>query len=572
MARASQLLASSVAEALLELLHLRGVDVFIAAGTGTDFPPIVEAFAKRLQLELPVPKPVVGVHEINAVAMAHGYAMVSEKPAFVMLHTIVGSANGVMGVINAKRGRVAMFVASGRSSITERGLRTSRTHVVHWAQEAFDQQAMFREFVDWAYELKRPEQLPVVVDRGLAMATKTPNGPVHLMLPLEVLDAPLNGMSVDETPVGAPRPSIPLRADLEAVVHLLANARQPLIIVSTMGRKRAAVSALVDFAESLALPVVEFARSHVNFPQDHPLHQGFDHADVLATADVIFVIEADVPWIPEVGEPDETATVIVLDEDPLYRDYPYRGFHSDFALTGDAETTLAAMSAQVEALPVDAAQLSERAQTVANSRAARRTANVAALAEVQQMKPIDPRWVSYCIAERLGETDIVVSEFVFDSEFACFTQPGTFFDHAHSGGLGWSSGAALGAKLANPDATVVCCCGDGTYTFGVPVATHHMSAMQSLPVLFVVFNNAAWDRTRRATRGYAPDGYTANKTDIVLCELEPTPAYEMVCQAAGGYGERVEDPQVLPAALDRALTAVREEGRQALLNVISSKA
>ncbi len=547
----------TVAERLLDLLLEAGIEYFIAAGTGTDFPPIIEAYAKREQLGLPVPAPVTGVHEITAVAMAHGYAMVKEKPVFVMLHTIVGSANGVMGVINARRGRVPMFVASGKTAVTESGLRTSRMIVVHWAQEAFDQQAMFREFVNWAYELKRPEQLPVVIERAMAMAEASPPGPVHVMLPLEVLDSPADDKVMIRSSTGAP--AIPAAKELRQAIEWLAGAERPIVITSTLGRYKDAVGELVRFAERLQLPVVEFARSYVNFPQSHRLHAGYDPTEYIGQADVILVIESDVPWIPQLGSPAESARVIVLDEDPLHRDQPYRGFLGDLMLTGHPEATLAVMTSMTHDVePVARWQLpGPEPRTDLD--------NLAALS------PIDPAWVSHCVAQELGETDILISEFVFESNQACFDRPGSFFDHAHSGGLGWSLGAALGAKLAAPEATVVCCCGDGTYTFGVPVATHHMSAMQDLPVLFIVFNNAAWDRTRRAVRGFAPDGYTANRTDIPLTELSPTPAYEMVCQAAGGYGERVDDPAELPAAVARAFKVVREEGRQALLNVITSK-
>jgi len=86
----------STAEAYLELLAARGIDYFFANG-GTDFGPIVEAYAKRLAGELPVPKPVTVPHEITAVAMAHGYTMVTGRPQVVMVHTIAGTANAVGG-------------------------------------------------------------------------------------------------------------------------------------------------------------------------------------------------------------------------------------------------------------------------------------------------------------------------------------------------------------------------------------------------------------------------------------------------------------------------------------------
>jgi hypothetical protein len=92
----------SAAEAYLELLAARGIDSFFANG-GTDFGPIVEAYAKRLASELPVPKPVTVLHEITALAMAHGYTMVTGRPQVVMVHTIAGAANAIGGLINASR-------------------------------------------------------------------------------------------------------------------------------------------------------------------------------------------------------------------------------------------------------------------------------------------------------------------------------------------------------------------------------------------------------------------------------------------------------------------------------------
>jgi acetolactate synthase-1/2/3 large subunit len=90
-----------------------------------------------------------------------------------------------------------------------------------------------------------------------------------------------------------------------------------------------------------------------------------------------------------------------------------------------------------------------------------------------------------------------------------------------------------------------------------------------LPVLYVVINNAMWGAVRRATLGMYPHGEAARSNAPPFIDLDDLPAFEKVCEAAGGYGERVEDPGELPAALQRALHAVNVEKRQALLNVIS---
>jgi acetolactate synthase I/II/III large subunit len=133
--------------------------------------------------------------------------------------------------------------------------------------------------------------------------------------------------------------------------------------------------------------------------------------------------------------------------------------------------------------------------------------------------------------------------------------------------LGWG-GAALGAKLAAPDRLVICVLGDGSHMFGNPVAVHHASALHKLPVLFVVMNNSMWGAVRRATLGMYPEGEAARSNKPPLIDLDELPAFEQVCTSAGGYGERVEDPAALPAALERAVRAVTVEKRQALLNVI----
>ena len=565
--------SETVAEALLELLVLRGVEYFIAGGTGTDFPYIVEAYAKREAQGKPVPKPIIGVHEICAVAMAHGYSMVAGKALFTMLHTIVGTANGICGVINAARARAPLFLAAGRTAMTERGDPSSRFHVVQWAQEAFDQAGMLREFTNWTYELHNADQLEVAIDRGFAMAQRAPAGPIYLTLPVELGGESIKDLQVNEEPSQKkPTPYVPAFPELQKAIDALLAAENPVVITQALGRNPKAVPELVKFAEFLSIPVIEFFHTHMNFPQNHPLHMGYDSVEYVRNSDVIVVIECDAPWIPSKVNPRDDATVIVLDEDTLYSRYPYRGFPNEISLTGDAGETLKVINGELANAQLSTLSLSARLDKYAKLHQQQREAWLRQAVASSKTTPMDPMWISKCVVDQIDPVeDIVITEFILDPTQTSFTEPGSYFDHSHAGGLGWSCGAALGAKLAAPEKTVICCIGDGTYTFGVPVATHHMSAMHELPVLFVIFNNAAWDRTRRASRAVSPQGFVANAADVPLCELDPAPAYEMVCQAAGGYGERVDDPEELPAALQRALQVVKEEGRQALLNVICSK-
>ena len=117
-----------------------------------------------------VPRPILATHENLAVAMAHGYGMVSRRIPAVMVHVSVGTANMICAAMNAARENVAILLTAGRSPLTETGLLGSRDGYIHWAQEMYDQAGMIREIVKWDYELRNGEQLATVVDRALAIA------------------------------------------------------------------------------------------------------------------------------------------------------------------------------------------------------------------------------------------------------------------------------------------------------------------------------------------------------------------------------------------------------------------
>ena len=155
-----------------------------------------------------------------------------------------------------------------------------------------------------------------------------------------------------------------------------------------------------------------------------------------------------------------------------------------------------------------------------------------------------------------------------DSSQFQFDIPGDSYSHSPAGGLGWALGAALGAKLASPERTVVCAVGDGSYTFGVPTAAHITSHMQNLPVLFIVWNNGIWNAVKNSAKNLNPDGVAAKTDTWAFTALDQQFRYEQICEASGGYGERVDDPAEVPAAIERALHAVKVEKRQALLNII----
>src|SRR2546425_13092064 len=105
--RPKQRSAGNVAAAYLALLADRGVD-YLFGNAGTDFAPLIEAYAQAAQTDVAVPRPIPATHENLAVAMAHGYGMVSRRIPAVMGHVSVGTANMGCAAVNPARAHVGI--------------------------------------------------------------------------------------------------------------------------------------------------------------------------------------------------------------------------------------------------------------------------------------------------------------------------------------------------------------------------------------------------------------------------------------------------------------------------------
>jgi acetolactate synthase-1/2/3 large subunit len=566
----TRLAIESTAEALLCLLKARGVEYFFA-NAGTDFPPIIEADTK-LQAEGKgnFPIPMVVPHEFVAVSMAHGHAMISGRPQAVMVHTTVGTANGLGAIMNAARSNIPVLYMAGRSPINEIGPRGARNRMIQWSQESFDQGSMVREYVKWDYELRGFSQLQTVVDRALTISKAQPPGPVYLSLPREVLSEQHTEFTIARSAADLPNvDSAPSAEALRTAAGMLAKARNPLIITRAAGRVGEAVGALVKLAELIGAPVIEHHPTTLNFPQDHPLHMGFEPAPYVPTADVILVVETDVPWYVQTGAPAASAKIIQIGLDPLHSRLPIRSYPMDVALVGEASVSVAALTAAIGELKSDKGAVAGRREKWAIEHKRLRAEWTARGQRVAGEAPMDMAWVSRCLAEFLDDDTIVVNDYDLDPMQCCFRQPKSYFGPPPPAALGWGLGAAMGAKLAAPEKTVIATLGDGSYMFGAPTSAHFTARAHDIPFLTIVFNNQAWGAVRRATETVLPGGWAARANqDMPLSSLAPSPDFELVAQSCGAFAKRVENPAELRESIAQALDVVRKERRQALLNVI----
>jgi acetolactate synthase I/II/III large subunit len=566
---------SSGAEAFLAQMKALGSVRYMFANTGTDHGPLIEAMAKTAKEDPRDIQPVVVPHEIAAVSMAHGYYNVTQKPQMVLVHTLPGTANALGGIINAASCNVPLFLVAGRTPITEGELRAGKSQNIHWRQESRDQGNIVREFVKWDYEVRTNQNLAAVVSRAYKISMSEPRGPVYLTLPREWLFE-----AMESTQVLSPEslsPASKMQADqasLEIAAEWLIAADSPLIVTKYLGRNPEAVQYLVDLAELLAIPVVQ-QLSYVNFPTDHPLNLGTQTSKYVRGADVLFFVDTDVPWEP----PNRNilrdgVKIIHLERDPMFTGIPGWGFPADLPVTGCSEVSLPVLTsiikAKLAAGAVAKSKLEERRKKTAAEHDVMIGEIEASIEAAKNHKPINPVWLSKCIGDVMDDKTIIVNETVTSrlAEVIHLNRPGSQFSTPLAGHLGWGLGAAIGMKLGAPDATVIAAEGDGSYMFCAPTACHFTAQKYRIPFLTVIYNNQVWNASLNAARGLYPDGVAARTRNFPGTDLSPSPNFELTAQACGAYAARVEEPSEVPDALAKALKVVKEERRQALLNVI----
>jgi acetolactate synthase-1/2/3 large subunit len=288
---------------------------------------------------------------------------------------------------------------------------------------------------------------------------------------------------------------------------------------------------------------------------------------VFERADVVVFLECDVPWIQVREAPRADCFVAQVGVDPLFGGYPMRTHRSDLNVSATPTVFLKRLIAALDerAGGIDPARTARIRAVASGSRAAaeerRRQDALRAEDEISNVT------VSAALGDLLDDDDIVFNEYVAVPDFLRRTQPGTYFYLPASGGLGWGLPAALGAKHAAPERTVVATLGDGAYLFGNPAACHHASAKHDLPVLTVVANNSKWSAVDVATRLVYPDGTATAIAENRFSDLSPAPDFAAYCIASGGHGTTVRIRSELKGALEEALHVVRDQGRQALVDV-----
>ncbi|KAF3004745.1 hypothetical protein E8E13_000035 [Curvularia kusanoi] len=476
-------------------------------------------------------------------------------------------------------GRAPVLIFAGLSPYTIEGeLLGSRTEFIHWIQDVPDQKSIVSQYCRYVGEIKTGKNVKQMVRRALQLASSHPQGPSYLMGAREVMEETIEPYTVNSefwkpiSPAALPQDAV------NEIAEALIGASEPLVIVGFTGRDHTAVEPLVSLADTVpGLRVLDTGCSDMCFPADHPgwlgMKYGVDSA--IENADVLLILDCDVPWINKLCKPKSSARIFHLDVDPLKESMLVFYIDAEQRYRVNAKVALRQITAHLRGPLTEkltSINLDHRAEYLRKSYRQR----ISALDE--RAKPSDTGklttdFICSTLRQKLPSDTIFAVEAITNTIAVAdqirATLPGQWI-HCGGGGLGWSGGGALGIKLAADAADalvpgkrrryVVQIVGDGSYMFSVPSSVSWISARYEIPVLTIVLNNLGWNAPRRSMLLVHPDGPASKATREELnISFAPSPDYAGIAKAASNgeiFGARVDSCSDFHAALGLAVESL----------------
>lgn len=533
------------------------------------------------------PRMMLCQHEETAVQIAHGYAKASGKPMVAIVHNLVGLLHSNMAVYYAYIDRAPIFIVGATGPMDE----SKRRPRIDWTHTANVQGQAVRDYTKWDYQPTVVDGVPESFARAYGVMMTQPQGPIYMCY-----DAWLQEKQLDhEVPLpppfamAVPTQLAPDPAALQKAVELLVRAQRPVILAEFSGRDHAAFHSLVEFAETLAIPVFD-VNSRLNFPSNHPLNMSmvkdvFRDADLILCLDVRDwekptvelnsttrelnnIVPADAKWI-DIGFGDIELSSWAMDYQRL--------LHADLRILGDTTLAIPALNelarARVQADPDLAALVRQRLDDTAQKHKAARARWAAQARENWDQSPLSlPRLASE-VWDVIKDEDWVLTANTLED----WTRKLWNFDkpYRHPGkslGTATQIGISLGVALAHRDAgrLVVDIQPDGDLMFDAGALW--VAAKHRIPMLIVMYNNRAyyndWEHQIRMAKHRGTD---LGKAHIGMDMDDPAPDFATMARSMGWYAEGpIERGEDVGPALKRAIERVKA-GQPALIDTITQK-
>lgn len=467
-------------------------------------------------------------HEEAAVLAAEGWALATAEPGVAAVTAGPGLANALPGIIEAQAAGAPVVVIAGRTGIAQRG---------RGAVQDLDQLALVAATTKWRAECLLPARAPTAIREALHHACVGAPGVAYLEIPLDVLSADA-AADAPEHPTGHPQPpvrAVPPEELLAQAIELLSSAERPVVLAGSGAFFSRAAGALRSFAERTGIPVVTTSAARGLLDDEHPrCLGGLVHGGIaLASADACLVLGSRFNANLLYGGPPlfpAEQRIVQVDVRPEHLGGPRR---PDLALAGDVAATLEALTARWTRPASVLDPWCEHARRgVAASRA---SWNREAEGPAEGLHPGRVARDLASFAEARGPHTFVSDggdSVVWGIAMSRAHRPGTnLMIGSAMGTLGVGLPFALAARAARPSEPVYLFTGDGA--LGMTAMELETAARHRLGVLVVVANNGPW--------------------------REPSPIrHDELARAVGGHGERVETPEQLAPALERAARAARD--------------
>jgi benzoylformate decarboxylase len=532
------------------------VEQFLADGITHMFgnPGTVEQGLLDALWDYPEMKYILTLQESVAVMMADGYARATQKPALVQLHSTPGVGNGIGALYQAMRGHAPLVVIGGDAGIKYQALD---------AQMAGDLVAFARPVTKWSTMVLEPSSLLRVLRRAIKIAATPPMGPVYVCIPQDILDAP-----VVETvrPTSIPSTRVAPSADMiHEAAGLLAAAERPIIVIGDGVAYSGAQAELTRVAEQVGAEVWEADAGEVNISYSHPLYQGmtghmFGSASlpVMQKGDVIlicgtYVLPEVFPELGDIFAPGAQVIHIDLNAYEIAKNHPV-----DLGVVADPKLSLEMLSEALESVMSSAQRdtAHQRMATLAGAQEARRADGLQADQAARDQVPLKMSRFAAELVAQLPQADVIIFDEALTSSpdlvrYWPPQQTGHYF-LTRGGSLGVGIPGAIGAKLANPDKTVIGFTGDGGAMYTIQAlwsaARHNVNAK------FVVCNNASYRLLQLNIEQYWRERDIPKHDFPLSFDLSHPPLhFAEMARSMGVPGVRVEKPWEISPAIEQAL-------------------
>ena len=528
-------------------------------------------------------------HEEISVAVAHGYAKATGKPMIAIVHNMVGLQHASMAIFNAYIDRVPIMVLGGTGPMNTKRRRPR----IDWIHTALVQGNQVRDYVKWDDQPYSLADVPDSFIRGYRIATTEPMAPIYINY-----DADIQEDSIT-SPVELPdmrrfAPPAPVQANPEALrraAQLLVNAQAPLIIADTLGRNPKTVPALVELAEALGVPVVDKG-ARFNFPTTHPLDATDGARDLLKKADVILALDVadlfgSLTTVSKQTRDCEYVTspavklISISMHDMLVHSWAgdYQALQAlDVPICADTAVAVPELTRLCRELIGNDANkksaIEARRKELGDKHESRRAKWRADAQAKASQKQISTAWLALELGETIKKEDWVLVNGTSNGwarRLWDFSKPNQYLGASGGAGVGYGSGAAIGAALAlkGTGKLAVDIQSDGDLL--MTSSSLWTAAKHRIPLLIVMHNNQSFYNSEEHGIEVAKfRNRPVENAGIGTHVDDPAVDYAKLAQSFGVNAEGVvRNPADLRPALERGLKFVKEKNLPYLVDVIA---